>query len=113
MFGEDSVPKLFKKGDELYVTVNKEKAYIDIDKMTTMTQDQLGCLLVSRLWNEYIGGPIFHRKIEVGVIKIIIITPLLFINIIKIIIIVIIITINIISTTPGTDWKGGRSTRAR
>lgn len=27
-------------------------------------QDQLGCLLVSRLWNEYIGGPVFHRKIE-------------------------------------------------
>lgn len=29
-------------------------------------QDQLGCLLVSRLWNEYIGGPVFHRKIEVS-----------------------------------------------
>ena len=34
-----------------------------------MTQDQLGCLLVSRLWNEYIGGPVFHRKIEVSIIQ--------------------------------------------
>ena len=34
-----------------------------------MTQDQLGCLLVSRLWNEYIGGPVFHRKIEVTIIQ--------------------------------------------
>ena len=27
-------------------------------------EDQLNCLLVSRLWNDFIGGHVFKRRVE-------------------------------------------------
>ena len=36
MFGEDSVPKMFK-GEKLYVTVNDKKADIDLSNLVSLT----------------------------------------------------------------------------
>lgn len=42
MFGEDSVPKMFK-GEKFYVCVNDTKADIDLSSLVMFLQMCLGC----------------------------------------------------------------------